>query len=188
MAAGPGLNYLQARRDAFQPLLERNPASWRDRVAPLLQEIELYELTRPSRPAGKGDPSTSLAGEVSEPARLLRLALLQRRAGDLPQARALLTDLQTLLAGNESQKSLRDLVERVSQELAETPELETARAFVTSQLAEIARLEQAGERETATARRAALTRLYSGWPELEQQLKPAAGAPSAQPTAPSSAP
>ena len=188
MASGPGLNYLQARREAFQPLLERNSASWRDRVAPLLQEIELYELTRPSRPAGQGDPSTNRAGEVSEPARLLRLALLQRRAGDLPQARALLADLRTLLAGDESQKSLRDLVERVSQELAETPELETARAFVTSQLAEIARLEQAGERETAATRRAALTRLYSGWPELEQQLKPAAGVPSAQPTAPSSAP
>ncbi|MFM8581094.1 MAG: hypothetical protein ACKOFW_06270, partial [Planctomycetaceae bacterium] len=65
------------------------------------------------------------------------------------------------------------------------PERETARAFVTTQLAEIRRLEQAGERDTATARRAALQRLYAGWPELEQQLQPAAGPPPAQPAPPS---
>lgn len=185
MAGGPGLNYLQARREAFQPLLARNSAGWRERVAPLLQEIELYELTRPSRPSGKNDSAPGLAAGGSEPARLLRLALLHRRAGDLPQARALLADLQTLLAGDDTQQSLRELAERVSQELAETPELETARAFVTTQLAEIRRLEQAGERDTATARRAALQRLYAGWPELEQQLQPAAGPPPAQPAPPS---
>ncbi|MFM8223915.1 MAG: hypothetical protein ACKOJF_33865, partial [Planctomycetaceae bacterium] len=163
----------------------RNSAGWRERVAPLLQEIELYELTRPSRPSGKNDSAPGLAAGGSEPARLLRLALLHRRAGDLPQARALLADLQTLLAGDDTQQSLRELAERVSQELAETPELETARAFVTTQLAEIRRLEQAGERDTATARRAALQRLYAGWPELEQQLRPAAGPPPAQPAPPS---
>jgi len=188
MASGPGLNYSQARREAFQPLLDRNPAEWRTRVEPLLQEIELYELTRPARGAGARGGVREVATAGAEPARLLRLALLYRREGDIPRARELLSDLEVLLSGDESQKSLMDMVGKVARELNETTDVESAKAYVALQLAKIAQLERGGEQAEANLRRAALQRLYSGWPEMREQVEPPPAAPRSSSAAESPTP
>jgi len=188
MASGPGLNYSQARREAFQPLLDRNPAEWRTRVEPLLQEIELYELNRPARGAGARGGVREVATAGAEPARLLRLALLYRREGDIPRARELLSDLEVLLSGDESQKSLMDMVGKVARELNETTDVESAKAYVALQLAKIAQLERGGEQAEANLRRAALQRLYSGWPEMREQVEPPPPAPRSSSAAESATP
>src|SRR5579872_1163773 len=49
----PGPEWLRAKADYLDPLMKDDPDAWRERVAPLLNKIELYELTRRGR-AGRG--------------------------------------------------------------------------------------------------------------------------------------
>ena len=115
----PGPEWLRARSEFFEPLLQDDPAGWRDRLAPVLEKIELYELTRPERTAHglkKVEPK-------SETERLLHLALHYRQIGDLARAERMLAALDAILAGDAAKAPLHELT---AQLLAETRKLMAA--------------------------------------------------------------
>src|SRR4029077_3826289 len=98
----PGPEWMRARREFFDPLLEQDPETWGERISPLLKKIDLCELSRPvrgSRPAKSG-------GVKSESERQLQLALHYRQIGDLPRAERMLAALNLLLVGDERQAKL----------------------------------------------------------------------------------
>jgi hypothetical protein len=109
----PGPEWLRAKREFFDPLLQEDPGTWREPLAPLLKKIELYELTRPVR----GAHGLKTAEPKSEPERLLQLALHYRQIGDLARAERMLAGLDAILAGDQPRAHLRELT---AQLLAET--------------------------------------------------------------------
>ena len=70
----PGPEWLRARREFFEPLLAEDPDTWREPLAPLLEKIELYELTHPVRGAHglKTVEPKSEPGERPRPAAAVR--------------------------------------------------------------------------------------------------------------------
>jgi serine/threonine-protein kinase len=109
----PGPEWLRARREFFEPLLEQDPDTWREPLAPLLKKIELYELTRRSQ----GAHGLKSVEAKSEPERLLQLALHYRQIGELRRAERMLAALDAILAGDGPRAHLRDLT---AQLLADT--------------------------------------------------------------------
>jgi len=113
----PGNDWLRAKNEFFIPLLESDPAVWRDRVTPLIQQVELYELTRQVR----GARGTKSEAPKSEGARLLQLAVHYRQIGDLPRAERTLAALSAVLAGDEEQAKLHELTSRLLEEVRGQP-------------------------------------------------------------------
>jgi serine/threonine-protein kinase len=109
----PGPEWLRARREFFEPLLQQDPETWRAPLAPLVKKIELYELTRPVH----GQHGLKTVEPKSEPERLLQLALHYRQIGEFARAERILAALDAILAGDEQQAHLRALT---AQLLAET--------------------------------------------------------------------
>jgi serine/threonine-protein kinase len=108
-----GPEWLRARREFFEPLLQEDPETWRASVEPLLKKIAVYELTR--RTAGRGGLHTK--APKSEPERLLQLALHYRQIGDLARAERMLAALDAVLAGDPDQTRLRELAEELLAEI-----------------------------------------------------------------------
>jgi serine/threonine-protein kinase len=104
----PGSDWLRARED-FRRLLEEDPDTWRERVDPLMQKIEVYVLTRSAR-GGRGAKSESPKSEAD---RLLQLGLHYRQIGELVRAERTLAALQALLEGNEQQAKLFELTAKL---------------------------------------------------------------------------
>jgi serine/threonine-protein kinase len=109
----PGTDWLRAKNDCLLPLLEMDPDTWRDRVNPLIQQIELYELTRSAR----GGLSLKTEAPRSEGERLLQLAAHYRQIGDLARAERTLTALYAILAGDEQQARLCAMTGRLLEEV-----------------------------------------------------------------------
>ena len=107
----PGPEWLRARREFFEPLLREDPDRWRDRLQPLLEKIELYELKRSARGAHglTADPK-------SEPERLLQLAAHYRQIGDLARAERMLASLESILADDPHREHLRELTTQLRAE------------------------------------------------------------------------
>jgi serine/threonine-protein kinase len=108
----PGPDWLRARDD-LKILLDEDPETWRERVGPLLQKIELYVLTR-SVGGGRGAKRETAKSEAE---RLLQLGLHYRQIGDLARAERTLAALHTLLAGDESQAKLDELATRALEDV-----------------------------------------------------------------------
>jgi serine/threonine-protein kinase len=166
----PGPEWLRAKREFFDPLLQDDPGTWREPLAPLLRKIELYELTRPIR---KGQGSM-VAEPPSEPERLLQLAMHYRQIGDLVRAERMLAALDAILAGDPDQAHLRDLA---AQLLSETRKQLATGAdrdqLLNSALARARTL--AGEGSVAEARQilAAIVELYADDPGASEFVTPA---------------
>jgi serine/threonine-protein kinase len=108
--AGP--DWLRAR-DKLTSLVAEDGAAWRERALPLLQKIELYELTRPLR-GGRG---VKAQAPKSEAERLVQLAMHYRQMGDFPRAERTLAALEALLAGSDQDAKLRDIAGQVLEDV-----------------------------------------------------------------------
>jgi serine/threonine-protein kinase len=108
----PGPDWLRARDD-LKALLEQDPDAWHERVDPLLQQIELYLLTK-SAGGGRGLKRTSTKSEAE---RLLQLGLHYRQIGDLARAERTLASLHALLVGDESQSKIDELATRALEDV-----------------------------------------------------------------------
>src|SRR5579872_3565838 len=105
LAQDPGSEWLRAKREFFEPLLERDADTWREPLAPLMLKIELYERSRKAR----GSRGARDEAARSEADRLLQLALEYRRMGDVRRAERTLAALYPLLAGDKQNSNLFDL-------------------------------------------------------------------------------
>jgi serine/threonine-protein kinase len=108
----PGTEWLAVRKD-LHVLLAADREAWGERVEPLLEKIDLYELTRSARGA-RGPKS---AAPRSEGERLLQLALHYRQIGDLPRAERTLAALHALLSGDDGQVQLDELATKLLKEV-----------------------------------------------------------------------
>ncbi len=106
--AGP--SWEEARREAFQPLLELDRDAWEPKIAPYLDRLALYDLRKEflSARSLKAD-----APPRSEAERFLRRAWEQRRLGDLEKSRETLTSLKTLVISGAQQETLGPLIDEL---------------------------------------------------------------------------
>jgi serine/threonine-protein kinase len=102
----PGPEWIRAKREYLEPLLALDPEKWREPLEPLLRKIEAYEATRP----GRGVRTGNAIPPKSEAERQLQLALHYRQVGDLRRTERILVALKALLAGDEVQAKLRNIV------------------------------------------------------------------------------
>jgi serine/threonine protein kinase len=135
----PGNDWLTARDEHLRPLMDGDPARWRDEVEPLLEEIDLYELERrltPSRKRGrKGSPPT-------EPERLLADVRRLWDQGQLVEAQRKLTATQRLLDGEANAEELAKLAERWAEALSAAREEQSPVEFVRAIMARAQKMEQ----------------------------------------------
>jgi len=108
----PGPEWTRAKAEYLDPLLKSDPDAWRERVAPLLSKIELYELTRRGRGARR-----KAADAKSEGERLLQLALAYRQMGDLRRAERVLAALRPILAGDPERAQVYDMTGELLNEI-----------------------------------------------------------------------
>ncbi|MFN8855324.1 MAG: serine/threonine protein kinase [Planctomycetaceae bacterium] len=158
---GEGLNYLQARRECFEPLLKRNPERWTPAVEPMLNEIELYEISRRTqrKPRGNDNTTASNPSYDSEPSRLIHWATALRKEGNLARSRQILTSLRDVLASDPERPELLQLTERLLKEL-ETDLGESAREFVRESLERVRNLHRDGKQPQAWMVLRSLFNLY----------------------------
>lgn len=108
-----GAAWQTARRDYFQPLLELDPQEWEPRVAPYLEEIEIYELTR----GFERTASRQKADVFTEPQRFIQRALFYWEMGDAAQAIATLNALAVLIEKDPAQAKLAERVREIIEHL-----------------------------------------------------------------------
>ena len=164
----PGPEWTRARREYFDKLLEIDPETWRDRVAPFVRKIELYELTRPSRAtrAQKAEPPGS------EAERLLQLALHYRQIGETARATRILAALHDLLAGDEHETRLRELTGRLLEELGQNPPGDDSRdRLLESALERASHDAESGDREQARKIWSGILELYSDDPSASKYVE-----------------
>ncbi|MGQ0634265.1 MAG: serine/threonine-protein kinase [Planctomycetaceae bacterium] len=153
--AGP--EWLRAKKEYFGPLVARDSAAWKDKVAPYLQQIELYELTRPSRGARRGKGGNA----DSEPERFLQLAQHYREIGDVARAERILVALQAFLSASDEHAKVRDLASRLLDELrTQQPEANSRHELLQQALARAKRLAAEGKSDEARAIWSGLIELY----------------------------
>ncbi|MCA9117285.1 MAG: serine/threonine protein kinase, partial [Planctomycetaceae bacterium] len=146
MARGEGPEWLKARDEYFEPLMQEDPERWRDRVAPFLERIEFYALQESVRPS----PLRRERNETDEPRRFLRLARHYRDVGDRAAATRVLESLCLLLQYHQNEQATLELARQMLAELEDPGEnQETLRPFIAASLAEAERLKQAGESTAA---------------------------------------
>ncbi|SFI15255.1 serine/threonine protein kinase [Planctomicrobium piriforme] len=174
----------RARDDYFQPLLERDPATWEPRLEPYLAQVQLYELKK--QLLGRTFSRDPLPR--SEPEAVLRQALELRKLGRYGEAAEKVAALETLIAGNPDLEPLQAPVTRLREELAEhetTARLE----FVQQALQRAETLSLAGKTPEAQAIWRSVIALYDADPaarslvdearrHLSAQGSPAPAAPS----------
>lgn len=112
LAHEPGPEWLSAKRELLEPLLNATDVP-HEKVIDLLQEIELYELTRPAR----GSPGLKGTVPRTESERLVQLATHHRQIGDLGRAERTLEALRALLAGDDQQVKLYELAGQILEEV-----------------------------------------------------------------------
>ncbi|MBX3442767.1 MAG: serine/threonine protein kinase [Planctomyces sp.] len=110
MSRPPGPAWDEARRSVFQPLLERDRATWEPRVSPHLNRISLQDLKRDFLGARtlRTDPPPR-----SEVEKFLRRAWEQRRRGELSQARETLLALRTIASAGPDADQLVPLIDEL---------------------------------------------------------------------------
>lgn len=159
MQADPGPDWLRARREYFDPLLERDPQQWREKIEPYLTQIRLYELTRPQRGLARRSKNDS---RDAEPLRFLQLAQLSRQAGDYVRAERTLAALEGLLAGSSEHEETRKLAGRLRDEIRkERPDLSQRDELLRQALTRAEGLARSGDVDQARSIWAGLVQLYA---------------------------
>lgn len=180
MREAPGPDWLRARREFFEPLIAADAAGWREKVAPYLQQIELYEQTRPVR----GSKRERIANSDSEPQRFLQLALHYRQIGDTASAEKTLSGLVALLAGSAEHEQIRQFANQLLAELHKRQhEASGQEALLEEALSRARRLVESGQLAEARDVWTGLIALYGNNPGardfVERALRELAEHPAA---------
>lgn len=114
MAADPGPGWERAKREVFDPLVEKDAKRWAPEVEKYLDKIRLYEL-RKSLLGRRGTWTTRDAETDGE--RLLQKAVQLRSLGQTTEAKQVLTGLVRLTEGDTDAADLHALANDLLQEL-----------------------------------------------------------------------
>jgi len=110
MKEDAGDSWIKARDDHFQPLLDADPDTWKEKVDPYLQQVRLYELERRMT---SGRRVGRLQRPQTEPERFLLAAVQMRELGQLDRAEQWLTALVALTDGDEAHADVHRLAAKL---------------------------------------------------------------------------
>lgn len=164
MQSEPGPEWLEARDRYFLPLLAADADAWRERVAPYLDEIAVYELERrllnPRSGRRRGKDLTELERQLRESRRLWV-------EGRWDEADERLAAIEHLAAGDPRPETVRRLAAKWREELAEERE-QGANPGPTIQAA----LDRASAAAAAQAREIlqSIVTLYGNDPRVAEQV------------------
>lgn len=119
-----------ARDKYLLPLLEAHPVEWEASVEPLLNKINTYELRSK---AGMTAKRRSRTGPQNEPQRFISLAQHHLEAGDIAQAKIILSALIDVLNQNVDQKEMRDLALQMLNDLQNNSPINAERFVMLTQ-------------------------------------------------------
>ena len=166
MSQPPGPAWEEARRDVFEPLLERDRETWEPKVDPYLRKIAVYDFKRAFN-ARRGVRNDKLPR--SELERFLARAMHYRQIGQFAESRRVLVSLGQVLRNDPDSKSVVDVVDSLVEELDTTPE-NTQRELLSRTLDRVAELRKSGKNEDADRLEASLRELYRDDPEALRRL------------------
>ncbi|WP_437227191.1 serine/threonine-protein kinase [Planctomicrobium sp. SH661] len=157
-----GASWEIARVQYFDPLLEKDEATWRPKIEPYLPALQLYDLKKQflSRFRKKEPPPQS------EPEAILRQAIELRKEGRVGEARAKLLALENLTTGNDELQSIREIAAQLREDLAQyTPT--TRLKFVREAMSRADRLQAQGQIGGALAVWRSVVELYDADPDAD---------------------
>lgn len=159
-----GREWLQARSEFFDPLVDEDPERWQPQVSGYLEEISLYELeSRISTRRRSSDQQ-----QATEPERWLRQVRRQWDAGDLPGAYKLLNDLTPLLAADAESAPLQKLAARWNEQLKTLLAESSDVVGYLKRVLQTADLEQQRDPAAAKAIWTSVIGLYESHPEAAE--------------------
>ena len=162
-----GSAWSDARSTYFEPLARRSP-EWANEVAPYLRQIELHEL---KRKVGGKKLNLPRPAPGTEAERLFSRALAQHAAGDQTRARASLSALSTLLAGDQSQTDLYDLSMQLLAEWdAQQPDPKARGEWLDAALRRADALARKGDQSAADQIWSSLLTLYEDEPAAAEYV------------------
>ena len=161
-----GAGWEEARQKYFEPLMEQDPDTWREQIAPHLERIAAYEIERDL--LGRR-PMNQRRNAESEPERILKMALDQRDAGDLAGAEQTLADLLLLLDEDEPEndvwRSSAEIFQRQIHNQRQTqPSAADQFPLLSQTLSRAVELAEAGESAQARSVWESAARLYHDVP------------------------
>ena len=172
MSEPEGDNWLRARSEYFQPLVEADADRWQDKVEPHLQRIRAYELK--ARLSGGRRRVAGGAVPPSEPERFLGLAGHYREIGDLARAEEVLVALTALLDGADDHTDFYAVAqEQLEQIRAERTQRGRHDEFLMSILERADRLAANGRRDDAAHIWESIVELYGTDAAAEEHVRQA---------------
>ncbi len=162
MARDPGPDWERAKREVFDPLIEKDPKRWGPEVEPYLDKIRLYEL-RKSLLGRRGTWTTRDVETDGE--RLLQKAVQMRSLGQDAEAKRVLAGLSQLTEGDPDAADLHALSADLLGELNDQSIGAESYSLVKRSLERAATLSQAGQAERARTLWQSVIDLYSSDPD-----------------------
>jgi len=166
-----GSDWLKARDDYFQPLVQADPEKWKPLVADYLNQIEQYELkaglTKTNRLKRNPVPQ-------KEEERLIQLAQQYRNLGDFARAEGILSALCTILAEDPTREKYYQLANELLVEWQSEDSIREDRTeLLTSSLKQADQLFRAGRVQDARNIYRSILDLYASDPSAIQFVKQA---------------
>lgn len=142
-----GDDWIEARNEYFEPLLEADADKWGPKVQPYLDRIELYEFKQDLLPR-RG--LRKRRRPASEPQRLLKVAASHYQNGEYDRAEQILTALTTLTAGDEKHNEVHKLATSLLSDIrTQRNELREESSLLTDNMQRAERLWEAGKQDEA---------------------------------------
>jgi len=170
MSGEPGPSWERAKREIFDPLLEKDPKRWASELEPYLDKIRLYEL-RKSLLGRRGTWTTRDAETDGE--RLLQKAVQLRGLGQDAEAKQVLLGLARLTEGDPDATGLHGLATDLLSELNDKTIGPDQYSLVKRALTRAAALKVQGKAEAARTLLQTIVDMYSSDPDAKSFVEQA---------------
>lgn len=161
----PGPAWVTAKRDYLTPLLEMDEETWSDKVAPLIEQVELYEFREDLLDTGRRSKS-EIGGEAGQ---LFSQIQALRKAGEFQEAHQRLEAMVVLFEKDPDHEMEYELAKQLLEESA-TPVDDKKFAFVDSALKRAQQHLEQNQPEQAEAIWRSIIELYDGRPGMGAYL------------------
>ncbi len=165
----PSSDWIRVRDETLQPLVKQDSARWRETLAPMIQQVDDYELESAVFPSRRKLGKTSLNGELL---RQLQEVRRFKDAGETTVAQTRMAQLLVLLGDEEAESAARRLLERWQVQLDDQrkAQLSAKKMFLRDQRVVAEKL-LPSDPEEARRRLQALLALYANDPDVVNEYQ-----------------